>query len=143
MQKRVAVTLRLFFLVVIILVANGCGAKNETENQGQHSSQTQQLAVSDSVGTSLPTMLELGSHGCIPCEKMVPVMEELRTKHGKLVKIEFHDVHDEQEFAQKYNIRLIPTQIFLTADGEEFYRHEGFYPAEEIEEVFRRMGVAL
>lgn len=91
----------------------------------------------------VPTMLELGSEGCIPCEQMIPVMAALREEYPGKIAIEFHDVREDQTMARRYNIRLIPTQIFLTADGEEYFRHEGFLPKEEIEGIFRQMGVNL
>ncbi|MFC2170616.1 thioredoxin family protein [Calditrichota bacterium] len=91
----------------------------------------------------LPTMLELGSEGCIPCENMKPIMAQLREEHGDLIRIEFHDVRKNGDIAKKYSIRLIPTQIFLKADSSEFFRHEGFFPKTEIEKVFRDMGVPL
>lgn len=92
---------------------------------------------------ALPTMLELGSDGCIPCEMMKPVMEELKKEHGELINIEFHDVMRNQAIARKYRVVLVPTQVFLRKDGTEFFRHEGFFAKEEIEKVFRDMGVSL
>ena len=97
----------------------------------------------DSVRSMKPTMLELGSEGCIPCEQMKPVMDNLRELHGDLIEIQFHDVRKEQDIARKYKVRLIPTQVFLTSDGTEFFRHEGYFPQPEIEKVFRDMGVPL
>ncbi|MDP8208892.1 MAG: thioredoxin family protein [Candidatus Electryonea clarkiae] len=92
---------------------------------------------------ALPAMLELGSEGCISCEKMKPVMKSLIDEYGDLINIEFHDVRKNSEITQKYKIRLIPTQVFLKPDSTEFFRHEGFFPKEEIEKVFRDMGVPL
>ena len=90
----------------------------------------------------LPRMLELGSSGCIPCDKMVPILEELREDYKGKLSVEFFDVRKDNEPAQKYRIRLIPTQIFLDAEGNEFFRHEGFFAKEDIDKVLADMGVA-
>jgi thioredoxin 1 len=74
---------------------------------------------------------------------MVPVMEQLEKKYaGKLI-VEFHNVKQDPTYARKYGIRLIPTQIFLDARGDEVYRHEGYFPLDEIEIILAQMGVTV
>ena len=87
--------------------------------------------------------IELGSVNCIPCKKMQPVMKAIEHKYGEKVKVVFYDVWTEEQkpFAKKYGIRLIPTQVFLDENGNEFFRHEGFYPEEEIHKIFKQRGV--
>jgi thioredoxin 1 len=89
------------------------------------------------------TFIELGSVNCIPCKKMQPVMKAIEEKYGAKVKIVFYDVWTEEQkpYAQKYGIRLIPTQVFLDEHGKEFFRHEGFFPEEEIHKIFKQRGV--
>ena len=118
-------------------------SQNSPEPQADPQAAEKPQSPPEAVVQSYPTMLELGSEGCIPCEQMKPVMAKLREEHGDLIRIEFHDVRKNQSIAQKYRIRLIPTQVFLKTDGTEFFRHEGFFPKEEIEKVFRDMGVPL
>ena len=43
--------------------------------------------------------------------------------------------------AEKYKIRVIPTQVFLDKNGKEFFRHEGYFPFEEIEKKLKAQGV--
>src|ERR1039458_6608103 len=75
------------------------------------------------------TFIELGSVNCIPCKKMQPVMRAIETKYGNQVQVLFYDVwtKEQEPYAQKYGIRLIPTQVFLDENGKEFFRHEGFF----------------
>lgn len=89
------------------------------------------------------TFIELGSVNCIPCKKMQPVMKAIEQKYGEKVKVLFYDVWTEEQkpFAKKYGIRLIPTQVFLDENGKEFFRHEGFYPEEEIHKIFKQRGI--
>jgi thioredoxin 1 len=82
----------------------------------------------------LVTFIELGSVNCIPCRMMQPVMKEIEKEYGDAISVIFYDVWQpkDKEMAAKYNIRVIPTQVFLDKNGKEFHRHEGFYPKEDI-----------
>ena len=95
------------------------------------------------VRTPLVTFVELGSVRCIPCRQMQPVMKSIEKKYGDQIKVIFHDVWkpEQAEQAKVYGIRLIPTQVFLDADGKEFSRHEGFYPEEEIDRLLQQKGL--
>ncbi len=89
------------------------------------------------------TFIELGSVRCIPCQQMQPILKSVEEKYGKQVKVIFYDVwtDDGKQYAKKYNINLIPTQIFLDENGKEYFRHEGFFPENELIEVLKKKGV--
>jgi Thioredoxin. len=65
------------------------------------------------------TFVELGSKGCVPCDMMQPIMEVIKSEYPSQVMVVFHDVRtkDGYAYAQKYKIRVIPTQVFLIAKG--------------------------
>lgn len=88
----------------------------------------------------LPKLLELGSEKCIPCRMMAPILDELRTTHAGKLEIVFYDVWKDPRPAQQYAIRVIPTQIFLAPDGRELFRHEGFFPKDELLKKWRELG---
>lgn len=92
----------------------------------------------------LVTFIELGSVNCIPCKQMKPVMAEIEKTYGDKIQVIFYDVWQpkDKEMANKYKIKLIPTQVFLDKKGKEFFRHEGFYPAAEIKKlVDKQLGI--
>ncbi len=91
------------------------------------------------------TFIELGSVNCIPCKAMQPVMDSIRTKYPDQVSVLFYDVWTDEgaPYGQQYRIRVIPTQVFLDKDGEEYYRHEGFFPEEELLKILAQGGVKL
>lgn len=105
-------------------------------------SQTKQTKGTAAVNPQI-TFIELGSVNCIPCKKMQPVMKAVEAKYGDNVKVIFYDVWTEEQkpYAKKYGVRLIPTQVFLDQNGKEFFRHEGFFPEEEIHTIFKQRGV--
>jgi thioredoxin 1 len=72
---------------------------------------------------------------------MKPVMEAVRRSYPDQVEVVFHDVKKDPNVARQYGVRLIPTQVFLGPDGSEFFRHQGFYPEEDVLAILQRMGV--
>ncbi len=90
---------------------------------------------------ALVTFVELGSVNCIPCRAMQPVMRDLEKKFGDQIKIVFYDILQDEAPARLYNIRVMPTQVFLDQNGTEFHRHEGFYPLAEIVSLLRARGL--
>jgi thioredoxin 1 len=89
------------------------------------------------------TFVEIGSVNCIPCKAMQPIMKAVEEEYKGQVKIVFHDVWTEKgkNDAMKFNIRVIPTQVFLDKAGKEYFRHEGYYPKADVVRVIKMQGV--
>ena len=89
------------------------------------------------------TFVEIGSVNCIPCKAMQPIMKAVEEEYKGQVKIVFHDVWTEKgkTDAMKYNIRIIPTQVFLDKDGKEYFRHEGYYPKADVVRAIKMRGI--
>jgi thioredoxin 1 len=123
------------FLLASLILVTGC-QKKQTESIAN-------AAVLAQKDKAKVTFVELGSVNCIPCKQMQPVMKAIEEKYGEQIKIVFYDVwqKDQKHFAIDYKIQLIPTQVFLDADGKEFYRHEGFFPEEEIHTLLQSRGL--
>ena len=86
------------------------------------------------------TFIELGSVRCIPCVKMQKVIKQVEEKYPNTVETIFYDVWTEEgkPFADKYDIDPIPTQVFLDKDGKENFRHEGYFPFEELDKILQQ-----
>jgi len=91
------------------------------------------------------TFVELGSVNCIPCKQMQPVMKAIEEKYGDQINVIFYDVwkEDQKKYSKQYGIKLIPTQVFLDANGKEFHRHEGYYPEAEIDKILQGKGLKV
>jgi thioredoxin 1 len=89
------------------------------------------------------TFVELGSKNCIPCKMMQPVMDAIEEKYAGKVRVVFHDVWTEEgkPYGQKYNVRAIPTQVFLDKNGNEFFRHTGFLSEKSIVDLLTEHGI--
>ncbi len=86
-------------------------------------------------------MLEIGSVGCIPCEKMRPIMKKLSDNYKGKLEVIFVDIKVDRKTASKFGVYMIPTQVFLDKTGREFYRHIGFFPYEDIVPVLKKAGL--
>jgi len=108
--------------------------------------QTHQIAAGmadDSViGKGRPVLVELGSHSCTPCKKMMPILAELSNEQTAFT-VSFVDVWAAKDKGQQYGVEMIPTQIFFDSDGAELFRHVGFYPREDILAKWKELGVSL
>lgn len=116
-------------IVSFIVVLTSCSAQTGKDKKGLTNHKV--------------TFIELGSTRCIPCQQMQPVMKSVEEKYGKQVKVVFHDVWTEAgaPYGKQYNIEAIPTQIFLDEKGQEFFRHVGYFPEEELVKVLKDKGV--
>lgn len=92
---------------------------------------------------ALPRLLEIGSVSCIPCRRMAPILDQLRTEQAGRLEVEFIDIRTNSQAVEAHNIRLIPTQVFLDAAGKELWRHEGFLAKEDILAKWKELGVSL
>jgi thioredoxin 1 len=71
---------------------------------------------------------------------MAPILDTLREDYAGRLKFSFIDVTDDFDAAKPYRIRIIPTQIFYDAEGNELFRHEGFYSRSQILRKWRSLG---
>ncbi len=96
-----------------------------------------------SIQKRLPKLLDLGSHNCVPCKMMTPILDSLTTEYAGIFDVEFIDVWEKREEGAKYKISSIPTQIFFDDEGRELFRHVGFYSRDDILNKFRELGIEL
>ena len=127
--------IQVIFLIHFLLITFSC---NSQPKPAATNPATENKSIKYKV-----TFVELGSVRCIPCQQMQPIMKSVEEKYGSQVKVVFHDVWTEAgaPYAQKYGIQAIPTQVFLDENGQEYFRHVGFFPEEELVKVLQQKGV--
>jgi len=92
---------------------------------------------------ALPRLVEFGRGQCVACKMMKPVLEEIEREFRDSLIVESVDVDEAPEMAQQFYVRLIPLQVFLDPEGNELFRHEGFFSKEEILAKWRELGFDL
>jgi len=77
-----------------------------------------------------PTIIEFGANNCVSCREMKPILHALA--QDARIAVADVDILKEREYIGKYQIRLMPTQVFYNAQGVETGRHMGKISAEAI-----------
>lgn len=98
-------------------------------------------AVPQAPVPGMVTMVDIGAKKCISCKMMAPIIEELEREYQDKAAIVFIDVWENPSAGGEYRIKLIPTQIFYTAEGKEVSRHEGFMDKAAIVAQLEKLGV--
>ncbi|HKK83590.1 MAG TPA: thioredoxin family protein [Atribacterota bacterium] len=130
-------------LSIVLIVLAIFGLKTMFNNPASEIKDINQADQKKTASELKVTFVELGSKGCIPCDKMQPILEEIEKEYQGQVEVIFHDVKTPagKPYIQEYQIRAIPTQVFLDKDGNEYFRHLGFFPKEEVIKVLKQQGV--
>ena len=74
---------------------------------------------------------------------MAKVLDALRASQGAKLKVDFVDVFEQPEAADRYKVSLIPTQILYDGAGKEIFRHTGYFAHDDILVKFRDLGVKI
>lgn len=117
-------------VIMIMLLLSGYLHASEVEDELARARQERKVV-----------MLELGSVGCIPCEQMKPVMQKLRDTYKGRLEVIFVNVKKDRDAGRWFRVYMIPTQVFLDKDGNEFHRHIGFYAYDEIALILKKQGL--
>jgi thioredoxin 1 len=127
-------------VVIALLMTVGVAlAASETVSGGQLGS----AVAAPAPGRRLPRLVDVGADKCIPCKAMAPVLEQLRADYAGRLEVTFVDVWKSPQLAERYGVRIIPTQIFFGRDGRELARHQGFMSRQEILAQWKALGVEL
>jgi thioredoxin 1 len=126
-----------------IVLKNGKGPSATAAPRPSEVLAAAQPPIVSTAPQKLPKLLDLGATKCIPCKKMAPILEELKKEYAGKLEVEFIDVWQNPDAANKYGIQLIPTQIFYDATGKELFRHEGFFGRDDILGKWKVLGLDL
>ncbi len=135
MDRKTKNNIILFLVAIVVVVMAAKRFRSDFESLNDE--------LIENKGKTLPTLIEFGSTTCPPCRKMHPILEEIKAQYVGQLKVRFVDVRKKAEKAHEYGIGSIPTQVFLSTDGMELYRHVGFWSKEHIVEAWKDLDVSL
>ncbi len=98
-------------------------------------------SIRQALASGRPTLVDFGAAFCVPCKRMKPILDSLKTEYTGRANVIFVDIKQERDMASRYRIMLMPTQVFYDARGKEIKRHMGFMDKAEIIAEFKAMGV--
>lgn len=101
----------------------------------------QKVEIQSLLSAKLPVMLQFGKSWCPRCKSTKPILDAAARAFAGKAMIVPVDVETNRELVGRFNVRLIPTQVFLLPDGREFFRHEGILQEQHIGDIFARIGL--
>jgi thioredoxin 1 len=87
--------------------------------------------------SATPVLVDFWATWCAPCRAIAPSLEELATQYKGQVKIAKVDVDENNEVAQKYDIRSIPT-LLLFKGGKVIEQIVGGVPKAKLEDSIKK-----
>lgn len=88
-----------------------------------------------------PALVDFGSKGCGPCDMLAPILEDLKKAYAGKCQVIVVQVREQPMLGSRYGIQSIPVQIFFDKDGNEVFRHTGFWPKEKLVAKLAEIGV--
>jgi thioredoxin 1 len=124
--------MRVYLITAILLIAVTAQAELPSATD---------TVVRQALSSGKPTVIDLGARTCIPCKKMAPILESMSAEYRGRASVLFIDVHENNAAAERFKIRMIPTQIYFDAKGHEVKRHVGFMEKADIVKELKAMGL--
>lgn len=81
-----------------------------------------------------PAVIDFYASWCGPCKMMAPIMDELAKEYEGKVYIYKIDTEAEEELAQIFGIRSIPSLLFIPMDGKPMMS-QGTLPKAELKKI--------
>lgn len=88
-------------------------------------------------------LVDLGADECVPCKLMKPILDNLTAEYAERMDVVFIDVWKNRDQAARFNVRMIPTQIFYDESGKELYRRVGFIGKDDILATWKKLGYSF
>ena len=123
---------RALALVAILLVAVAARAELPSATDA---------VIRQALNSGKPTVIDLGARTCIPCRKMAPILESMAAEYRGRASVLFIDVRENRAAADRFQVRMIPTQVFFDPKGREVKRHVGFMEKGDIERALKAAGL--
>jgi thioredoxin 1 len=78
----------------------------------------------DIVSSSVPTLVDFYATWCGPCQTMMPILDQIKAKLGAKIRIIKIDVDKNQDIAEKFKVKGVPTFV-LFKSGEILWKQSG------------------
>ena len=91
----------------------------------------------DIINSETPVLVDFFATWCGPCQMMHPILEELHGMIDGKARILKIDIDKNQELAQKYQVRSVPT-LMVFKKGQVEWRQSGVTQADVLAQVLNQ-----
>ncbi|MFA6846396.1 MAG: thioredoxin family protein [Sphaerochaetaceae bacterium] len=138
MNKKRILQIGIPLLILVVLVVIWFAKKGETPASppvqiSQEGSNSSELVSNEDIelemtsvdldkltSYGLPLIVDFGSDSCGPCRQMAPALQAMHDKMLGKATIKFVDVWKNTDAANGFPLQVIPTQMFLNAEGTPY-----------------------
>jgi thioredoxin 1 len=138
---KIGIIVLLILIVLVVLNIKNKKPRDIAITDVSRDSSVADNPLSSAFRSGKPVVADFGRGTCVPCKMMEPILKKLQKDYKGRASVLIIDVGEFASLSRKYGVRIIPTQIFFDATGNEVYRHQGFMPEGEIVVQLRNMGV--
>ncbi|MCI0573264.1 MAG: thioredoxin [Myxococcaceae bacterium] len=85
-----------------------------------------------------PVLVEFTARWCAPCRALAPTLDALATDYRSRLKVAMLDVDENQEAAERYGVRAMPT-LLLFKQGRVVKQIVGAVPRARLEDAVRQV----
>lgn len=86
-----------------------------------------------------PAIYEFARKLCPICHQMEEVLKAVQEVYAGQFELRLLFIDDDIKLFRRFNIAIVPTQVFLDASGKEVFRHEGLQSREQLEKKLREL----
>lgn len=86
----------------------------------------------------VPAIIDFYADWCGPCKMVAPILEELSEEYKGKVKIYKVDTEVEQELSSVFQIRSIPSMLFIPVGDKQPMMQAGALPKSSLKEVIEK-----
>lgn len=83
------------------------------------------------INSGKPVLVDFYAEWCGPCKTMAPILDEVKSKVGENAIIIKVDVDKNQNAANAFQVRSVPTLI-LFRNGKALWKQAGVVPADQL-----------
>ncbi|MBM3323966.1 thioredoxin [candidate division WOR-3 bacterium] len=141
-MKNHLLLLTVLVMAALAVVSVNCGPK-QTQAPAQPTTKAASeppAASQTEAATSLPKLWDFWATWCPPCKELKPIVEALEKEYEGRVEVKSIDVDQNKELAAKYDVKAIPTLVFLDGAGNEVSRIVGLVPKDTLVGRFKAHG---
>jgi len=88
--------------------------------------------------SDVPAIIDFYADWCAPCKAVAPILEELSEEFEGKLKIYKVNTEKEQELSGVFQIRSIPSMLFIPTGSKQPMMQAGALPKKALEEIIQK-----